>query len=387
MKSALIKARRRSADLLWVCRADRGMRPRTAVTLWQAMVRPLLEYASELWSGQVPAVLMQEAETVQCTFLRGTLGLHANGSGVADDMVRAETGCERLEDRWLKLRLGYWRRLFAAKPDRLLRVVASFRHQEYVRSGGRGYGSKGWMRTAHAAFRAVGLEEYWRDQRRATKESPGRWKKMVYGAVEATADRDRACRMASMPSTLSYSRIKEWGLNTEPYSFSKGEVERQGRLVPERYLDDRACPKGTRLKLLCRLNCLPVMHRVGREVKPKWPVHDRVCFACGTGAIEDVRHFLMDCPLYARKRAGLIKHVYSVLSTGGSAVTPHLFKGLCVQVQGEILLGKRIGDPIAENRIDAAVKKYLVKAWNLRATVTTGINAVLGTKYSVRQLG
>lgn len=46
--TAIVKAKRRSADLLWVCHADKGMRPRTAVTLWQSMVRPLLEYAAEL---------------------------------------------------------------------------------------------------------------------------------------------------------------------------------------------------------------------------------------------------------------------------------------------------------------------------------------------------
>jgi hypothetical protein len=160
LKAAIAKARRRSADLLWVCRADRGMRPRTAITLWQSMVRPLLEYASELWAGQCPVGLAKEAESVQCTFLRGTLGLHANGSGVADDALRAEAGCERLEDRWAKLKMGYWRRLFSAKPDRLLRVVAAFRHQELVRSGGSGLGSRGWMMTAKAALSSAGLADY-----------------------------------------------------------------------------------------------------------------------------------------------------------------------------------------------------------------------------------
>ena len=92
LKAAIAKARRRSADLLWVCRSDRGIRPRTAITLWQSLVRPLLEYASEIWAGQVPEALCKEAESVQCTFLRGTLGLHANGSGVADDALLAEAG-------------------------------------------------------------------------------------------------------------------------------------------------------------------------------------------------------------------------------------------------------------------------------------------------------
>ena len=59
------------------------------MTLWQSLVRPLLEYASDLLGGQMTQALIEEAETVQMTFLRGTLGLHANGSGVANEVVRA----------------------------------------------------------------------------------------------------------------------------------------------------------------------------------------------------------------------------------------------------------------------------------------------------------
>jgi hypothetical protein len=62
---ALAKAKRRSADLLWVCRGDRGIRPRTAVTLWKSMVRPLLEYGAELWGGKITAGREEEAEHVQ----------------------------------------------------------------------------------------------------------------------------------------------------------------------------------------------------------------------------------------------------------------------------------------------------------------------------------
>ena len=53
--SAIARAKRRSNDLAYMCRDDCGVRPRTAVTLWQSLVRPVLEYASEIWSGQ-PAV-------------------------------------------------------------------------------------------------------------------------------------------------------------------------------------------------------------------------------------------------------------------------------------------------------------------------------------------
>ena len=52
-------------DLLYMMRYDRDMRPRTAVTLWQSLVRPILEYACKIWSGQIPKYIEQKAEAVQ----------------------------------------------------------------------------------------------------------------------------------------------------------------------------------------------------------------------------------------------------------------------------------------------------------------------------------
>jgi hypothetical protein len=154
--------------------------------------------------------------------------------------------------------------------------------------------------------------------------------------------------------------------------------------VPERYLDDRTHLKGTRLKLLCRLNCLPVMDRVGREVIPKWPKSDRVCFVCGCGVVEDVHHFIMDCSQYADKRAKLISRIGLILSSCDCVFGDQTFERLSSETQCEIILGKRIGDPIAEDRIDRVVKRYLTKTWNMRAGVTARINTALGTAYEVQ---
>ena len=181
-----------------------------------------------------------------------------------------------------------------------------------------------------------------------------------------------------------YNRIKDWGTNDRAYSFSVGEEGRPGRLVPERYLDDRTYLKGTRLKLLCRLGCLPVMDRVGREVRPKWPKQDRICFVCRSGAVEDVHHFIMDCPHYAARRAGLVARVEHVLSRASCDLTAPAFAGMTSQAQCEVILGRRIGDPIAEDLIDSAVKRHLTKTWNMRAGTAAKINAVLGTAYDVQ---
>ena len=42
--------------------------------------------------------------------------------------------------------------------------------------------------------------------------------------------------------------------------------------------------------------------------------------------------------------------------------------------QFAVLLGRRISDPAAEDRLDRSVKRYLSKCWNLRAGVPGAIN-------------
>jgi hypothetical protein len=226
---------------------DRGMKPRTAVTLWQSLVRPILEYASEIWSGQIPKYLEQKAEAVQLKFLRGTLGLH--------EVLRAEADCERLCDRWMKLRV------FAAPQGKLLRDLLDFRRREWDASAGRGWGRKGCVGSVKATLDLHGLGEFW-----AHPEKAGvKWKTLVYDAVDARSNACRLMNLAGKPSASTYISIKEWGPNKANYSPSTGEVGRLGQHVPERYLDDRSNHKRTRLKMLCRMGCLPLTDHVGRE--------------------------------------------------------------------------------------------------------------------------
>ena len=377
------RAKRRSNDLLYMCRYDRGMCPRTAATLWKSLVRPILEYASEIWSGQIPRHLQQKAEGVQLKFLRGTLGLHKNGSGVANEALRAEVGCERLQDRWTKLRLGYWRRVFSAPRGRLLRDVVEFRRHEWIASAGKGWGARGWVGTVKTSLDHHGLGKFWTDPAAAAATPSDRWKKMVYKAVDYRSDCDRANTLAGKPSALTYTVIKEWRENPKNYSFSAGEIGRLGQHVPERYLDDRSNLKGTRLKMLCRLGCLPLVDRVGREASPPWPREYRTCPACCNGCVEDIHHFVMECPKYELRRTALLQQVVRVLAKADGEVTATGFASMPSRDQLAVLLGKRISDPRAENRLDRNVKRFLSKCWNLRGEVTGALNDALSTSYGI----
>jgi hypothetical protein len=380
---AIARAKRRSNDLLYMMRYDRGMRPRTGVTLWQSLVRPILEYASEIWSGQIPKYIEEKAETVQLKFLRGTLGLHKKGSGVSNEVLRAEVGCERLRDRWTKLRMGYWRRVFAAPRGRLLRDLLDFRRREFDTSAGKGWGSKGWVGTVKTTLDLHGMGEFWANPEKAGAMCPDEWKDKVYDAVNTRSDAYRAVTLSVKPSASTYISIKEWGPNPENYSFSSGEVDRLGQHVPERYLDDRSNLKGTRLKMLCRLGCLPLMDRVGREAKPAWPRDLRTCAACNTGRVEDVHHFVMECPKYEQRRTGLMQQAVVEIAKSDGDLGAVEFATMQPCDQLPVLLGKRFSDPAAEDRLDRNMKRFLSKCWNLRSEVTGAINDSLFTSYGI----
>ena len=183
--------------------------------------------------------------------------------------------------------------------------------------------------------------------------------------------------MQDAPSSRAYLPLKEWGPNPASYAFSNGELGRLGQRVPERYLDDRKDIKGTRLKSLCRMGCLPVMNRVGREAKPAWPKENRVCLMCNNGQIEDVHHFVMICPAYSVARHRLLAITERLLANSQTVD----FQALNNQEQYWLVLGRRVGDLIVEDRIDSEVKRFLRKAWNKRALLTETINRVLGTTY------
>jgi hypothetical protein len=239
------------------------------------------------------------------------------------------------------------------------------------------------MSTIKASLDQHGLGVYWDNPAATAVKSKEEWKDIVYAAVDTNADSDRSAALSSKPSAIAYSGLKEWGPNPMKYSCSVGEAGKLGQHVPERYLDDRSNLKGTRLKMLCRLGCLPLMNRVGREAKPPWPREYRTCAACCMGKIEDVHHFVMECPRYAAKRATLLRQAVRELTESNGDVNGIGFASMTAKNQLAVLLGRRISDPAAEDRLDRSVKRYLSKCWNLRADVTGAINDTLFTSYGI----
>ena len=121
---------------------------------------------------------------------------------------------------------------------------------------------------------------------------------------------------------------------------------------------------------------------IAREERQNPPGHanQRVCWhcMCDTGLIEDVRHFVMDCPAYAPKRAKLLDWVRTLVDSADAPA----FQDMGEEEKFYIILGKRFGNWIREDKVDRAVKRFLSKCWNAREPATATLDAALGTDSS-----
>ena len=374
------KAQWRSNDLAWILQREKGMRARSACTLWRAMVRPVMEYVAELWGGDLTKTQIRRMEQIQTDFCRQILGLQGI-KRVSNDFLRSELGMERLQARWAKLRLGYWRRIQVASPDRLLPHLAGIRRDQLA-AGGR-FSQKSWMAGTKAMLEKYNLERYWTNPSLVQGKGWKEWKMIVEEGVEDREDVERRDRsLASVSATSErYNQIKHWGRVSEDAAVFSGEVGRRGARVIERYLDDRNADEGRRLKLWCRAGCLPVLETVG--IGLRWPDSLQLCTLCNGGETDSISHFLAVCPYFEKRRKALKDKIFSILTKQSNtkavwfATLPDA--GVC-----RVLLGETVGDARIDDYIDCLTKRYIVKIWGDRKWLNRSVQEVVGWEWLKR---
>ena len=360
LERVLAKAKRVSDDLAWRCGQESGLLPRTAAALWRAIVRPILEYAAELWAGDISINLINRAEAIQTNYAKSILGL-VGCQSIPNDFLRAELGMEKLTSRWEKLRLGYWRRLHVVDPNTTLHAIVSLRRWQV--DWAPSAFNNGWMGRTKTMLDTAGLPENWRDPSLCCAKTKTLWKSLVYESVEERETASMITRLSNMTSVHAsrYIRCKHWGKVGENFAGSDGEIGRRGALVPEPYLNDRDEPVGRRLKLMCRAGCLPILKRVVREAG--LPDCHGVCKMCSSGEVEDIDHLIMSCEAHAKHRTKMLKQV-------------PLDSSLSRSEKVDILLGKCTGVPKTNTIIDRVIKRFLKKAWRNRKWLVLQTNNI-----------
>jgi hypothetical protein len=310
------------------------------------------------------------AESIQTNFARAVLGLQGQ-RGVSNVFVRAELGLEKLESRWEKLRLGYWRRIQVAQPSRALVAVARARRWQLM-WGGAGIGRLGWMRGTRQLLNDRGMADYWSDPAKCAQLSKIEWEAMVYDKVEAHYEAERENEVALLPSLSTYVKVKSWKRMDKDRAEFKGEIGELGALVVERYVDEIRDRLGGRLKLLCRAGCLPVMARVAWELGVNR--EQGQCMMCRQGE-EDIEHVFLSCQAYSKHRERLLTSVGRSYSRGNNGA--NILEAGAERVI-EVLLGASAGCKLTEDEVDRATKRFLRKAWKARREVTAAVNQEFG---------
>jgi hypothetical protein len=91
--------------------------PEVMCQLFDSLVRPVLNYASEVWTSCTWVKGLQQAKQVHRMFMRGILGVNKTTSTFA---MLGEFKRYPLEYFWWQQTLKYYDRLWESTPDRLL---------------------------------------------------------------------------------------------------------------------------------------------------------------------------------------------------------------------------------------------------------------------------
>ena len=88
----------------------------------------------------------------------------------------------------------------------------------------------------------------------------------------------------------------------------------------------------------------------------------------------------MRCDSTAKNWLACIDRVRATLRTCTSLSTAD-FGALTEVGRLHVLLGKRFGDPGAEDSVDTIIEHFLRKCWSSRTQLTLSINELFGTEY------
>jgi hypothetical protein len=242
--------------------------------------------------------------------------------------------------RQAEAKLRFLGRLLAMPESRVVRRLLRVRAMDLERGLGCG---KGWCARIAVLLDHYGLTAV------CGSVAVTEWNGLVRKAVWDKEEEEWRAAMAGKPSLELYQRVK---VELELETLADGGVEER-----------RSC--GLLVKLRGAGSDLEV------EAGKRWGLErqNRACTVCGSGAVGDVEHFLLDCAPLAVPRAGLWALLEQQLADciGGPAVW-RVVAALQWDAQLDVMLGKRDlawpGDVVA--LLDRGLRRGIWDMWRCR---------------------
>jgi hypothetical protein len=265
--------------LLGVGGACEGMGMGLRRRLWLCLGLPVMQYGSEVW--EVGKGDGERLEMVQRQAGRRVLGCSTR---MSDEVVRGELGWVRAKARRDEAKLRFLGRLLRMSDRRGVRRFFAVRVVEAAKGG------KGWC---VEVLRLV--EEYKLEGMVGKVGQLEQWHEAVKAAVVLKEEERWRQAVTEKPSLGLYGRIKT-ELRMENHA-DGGVAEWQSAVLRVRL-------RGAGSELEVQRGKLERLER-----------QERVCRVCGSGAVEDEAHFLLDCTALRGARDCMWRAIETAMST------------------------------------------------------------------------
>ena len=301
-----------------------GLPPEASLKVWYSLVRPLLEYASEIWNVSK----WPEAERIQLEFGRKVLGV---GPFTCSDVIRGELGLWTMEARGKLAILRWWGKLVSMKHDRLCYQIYHCRRANMLAN------KKSWCKKVRELLYELELGPVWESE----DISDLSWNEVLKLHIGQKENKDWLHRITEMSKLRLYRQLKS-------------------ELSFENYLKVVSDFKHRRTLARIRSGTHELSIETGRWAGES--VNNRTCPTCLSGAVEDEAHLLLDCISYDTLRGEMLEKIRIRTGDRVRFNLLHDDHGLLAQS----LLGERILDTGNKAITQREVAKFLYRALKLR---------------------
>ena len=281
------------------CKANGGVPYKIYTKLYDALVRPVLEYGAGIYGCQEYSAI-NAVHNRACRFFMG-VGRYTPSLAVRGDMGWTLPG----HRQWVCV-IRLWCHLCSISNLRLPRRVFLWSELQPARY-------KSWCTVVKKQLSDLGLNNLCNT---ALAHSQKHILHNVDELLKASYERTWYDKVSSDRGSTPGARNK---LRTYK-NFKKS-------IAPEHYLQLPLNSRDRRALAQLRCGVAPLQIELGRH--RNIPLEDRICEFCDLNKIEDELHFIIECPLYCDLRSVLFKHACDIVAN---------FSTLCPNDQLCILL-------------------------------------------------
>lgn len=294
-----------------------------------SVVRPSLEYGSEVWEGNKCQVA-----AIESVILGGAKRILGCSSKTCSEAVRGDMGLETLQGRRDLAKLKWWYKLATMSEDRYPRKMFS---QDWNVKPSRGRQRKVWSRLIDDLFVSLGLDQA--EWLQGIQNGDSLLKAFLALIEESICEREGMKFEEGLNSKVKLTLYRSFGRKVEFKRYLHGVMDAGSRLL----FKFRSGTHGLNEEL--------GRHR-GRDGKKE-------CELCGNEC-ESVSHVLWECPAYGRSRAEFLSKLEETIGSDYEH-----FNSLDNLGKSCFVLGNEQWEKHFESLLHI-VKDYIVEVWEER---------------------